>query len=110
MSTVLQLESIRMWEKNPDVYSSGITNAAYAIMKREYAPAAERLKSLIEREKKMPAALAEARKNLSKPRGIYTEIAIEQIDGSVELAEERLARGIHGSEGSRAARGFQGSQ
>ncbi len=89
-STAFSIESIRMWQKNPDVYSSGITNAAYAIMKREYAPAAERLKSLIEREKKMPAALAEARKNLSKPVDIYTRIAIEQIDGSVSLLKNDL--------------------
>ena len=44
---LLDLEEIRMWEKNPDLYSSGITNAAFVIMSRKFAPAADRLRSLI---------------------------------------------------------------
>jgi uncharacterized protein (DUF885 family) len=74
---------IRQWAKDPDVYSSGVTNAAYVIMKRKFAPAADRLRSLIAREKKMPAFLDEGRKNLTAPAKIFTEIAIEQIDGSI---------------------------
>ena len=74
-----------MWRKDPDAYSSGITNAAYVIMKRNFAPAATRLKALIAREKTMPAALEEARKNLTNPSPIYTQIAIEQIDGNISF-------------------------
>ncbi len=35
---LLSLEVIRPWEKNPDVYSSGATNAVYVIMSRKFAP------------------------------------------------------------------------
>src|SRR5438552_3079545 len=35
---VLALDTIRMWTKDPDAYSSDVTNAAYVIMKRSYAP------------------------------------------------------------------------
>jgi uncharacterized protein (DUF885 family) len=79
-SALLTLEVIRPWEKNPDIYSSGITNSAFVIMERPYASADVRLKSLIEREQQMPQALLEARKNLKNPPHIYTEIALEQID------------------------------
>src|ERR1700760_3868125 len=58
-SILLTLEVIRPWEKNPDNYSSGITNSAFVIMERPYAPADTRLKALIEREKQMPQALLE---------------------------------------------------
>jgi len=84
-ASILANEAIRQWATNPDLYSSAITNAAYVIMKRPFAPAAERLKSLIEREKKMPAALDEARKNLSNPPAIYTQIALEQIEGNISF-------------------------
>jgi uncharacterized protein (DUF885 family) len=84
-STLLTLEVIRPWEKNPDNYSSGITNSAFVIMERPYAPADARLKSLIEREKQMPQVLLEARKNLKNPPHIYTEIALEQIDGEISF-------------------------
>lgn len=82
---VLGIDTIKMWAKDPDTYSSGVTNTAYVIMKRNYAPAADRLKALIAREKKVPAALDEARKNLTDPVRVYTEIAIEQIDGNISF-------------------------
>jgi len=84
-STLLSLEVIRPWEKNPDNYSSGITASAFVIMERPYAPADTRLKSLVEREKQMPQVLLEARKNLKNPPHIYTEIALEQLDGDISF-------------------------
>ena len=39
-ATPAQVAAIRMWAKDPDTYSGGVTNAAYVIMKRAYAPAA----------------------------------------------------------------------
>jgi len=82
---LLANDVIRQWTKDPDGYSSGVTNAAYVIMKRAYAPAADRLKALVAREALMPAALAEARRNLDNPPQVYTNIAIEQIDGSISF-------------------------
>jgi uncharacterized protein (DUF885 family) len=84
-STLLTLEVIRSWEKNPDIYSSGITGSAFTIMERPFAPPDARLKSLVEREKQMPQVLLEARKNLKNPPKIYTEIALEQIDGLISF-------------------------
>jgi len=80
---VLANSVIRQWAKDPDFYSSGVTNAAYVIMRRKFAPPADRLRSLIEREKKMPAFLDQARANLTAPAKIFTEIAIEQVDGNI---------------------------
>ena len=84
-SQLLSLEVIRGWEKDPDNYSSGITGSAFVIMERPYASANTRLRALVEREKKMPQALLEARKNLKNPARISTEIALEQIDGDVSF-------------------------
>jgi uncharacterized protein (DUF885 family) len=84
-SQLLTLETIRPWEKNPDIYSSGITSSAFVIMERPYAPTDVRLRSTVEREKLMPQALLEARKNLKNPPHIYTEIALEQIDGDISF-------------------------
>jgi len=82
-SSLLTLDVIRPWEKNPDSYSSGITNSVFVLMSRNYAPANTRLKAVVAREQKMPQVLLEARKNLKNPPKIYTEIALEQIDGLV---------------------------
>ncbi len=82
---LLALESIRMWEKNPDVYSSGATNAIFVIMSRSFAPPDARLRSAIAREKLIPRLLQSARENLSNPPRIYTEIALEQMSGIVSF-------------------------
>ncbi len=81
-SRILTLDVVRPWARDPDIYSSGLTSTAYIMIKREFAPPAERLRALVAREAAMPAALAEARKNLENPPRIYTEIAIEQLDGN----------------------------
>ena len=84
-SQLLELESIRMWQKNPDVYSSGATNAIFVIMSRSFAPPDARLRSLIAREKLIPRLLDSARANLSNPPRIYTEIALEQMPGNTSF-------------------------
>jgi uncharacterized protein (DUF885 family) len=81
-SELLSLEVVRPWAKDPDIYSSGLTNTAYKMITRKFAPPEERLRKLVAREKSMTAVLAEARKNLENPPRIYTQIALEQIDGN----------------------------
>ena len=85
---LLSLESIRMWEKNPDIYSSGVTNAIFVVMSRNFAPAAERLKSVIAREGLIPRVFGSARENLKNPPRIYTEIALEQLPGIVNFFQK----------------------
>jgi uncharacterized protein (DUF885 family) len=84
-TTLLTLETVRPWEKNPDNYSGSISNAAFSLMERKFAPPEERLQSLIAREKLMPKSLVAARENLKNPPRIYTEIAIEQLPGIVSF-------------------------
>ena len=90
-SRVLSLDVVRPWARDPDSYSSGLTSTAYLMIKRAFAPPEERLRHLIAREKAMPATLAEARKNLENPPRIYTEIAIEQLDGNRDFFTTAVA-------------------
>jgi uncharacterized protein (DUF885 family) len=78
---LLEFEEVRMWRRNPDFYSSGITTSAFLIISRKFAPEEVRLRSLIARERAMPGVLDQARLNLENPPRIYTEIAIEQLPG-----------------------------
>jgi uncharacterized protein (DUF885 family) len=103
-SELLSLEVICGWEKDPDSYSSGITSSAFVILERPYAPANTRLRALVEREKLMPQALAEARKNLKDPARISTEIALEQIDGDVSFFENDVPSAFFsGADGAEVA-------
>src|ERR1035438_4966550 len=84
-SELLTLETIRPWEKNADEYSSTCANGAFVLMERKFASPDERLRSLIAREKQMPAVLAEAHVNLKNPPRVFTEIAIEQLPDIVSF-------------------------
>ncbi|HUI51002.1 MAG TPA: DUF885 domain-containing protein [Terriglobales bacterium] len=86
-SALLTLETLRPREKNPDVYPSGAANGVYVLMVRQFAPAEDRLRSVVGRERKIPAMLASARDNLSHPPKIFTEIALEQLPGTIAFFE-----------------------
>jgi uncharacterized protein (DUF885 family) len=103
---LLQLETIRNWEKNPDTYSSGVTNSIFVLMERPFAPVNTRLRAAVEREKQIPQALLEARKNLKNPPKIYTEIALEQIDGLVSFFQNDVPSAFAGADDPQAKAEF----
>jgi len=94
---LLMLEDVRMWEKNPDNYSSGVTNSIFVLMERDYAPVNVRMRAAVERERQIPQVLQEARKNLKNPPKIYTEIALEQIDGLVSFFQNDVPTAFAGA-------------
>jgi uncharacterized protein (DUF885 family) len=86
-ASLLEYETVRSWEKNPDYYSSGISSSAFTIMSRTFATEDARIKSLTARERQMPKVLTDARANLKNPPKIFTEVAIEQLPGIAEFFE-----------------------
>ena len=87
-SKLLTLENIRPWEKNPDFYSSNVTGSIFVIMARTFAPAPERLKSAISREKQIPAAFEAARQNLKNPPPVYVDVALQQLPGIISFFQK----------------------
>jgi uncharacterized protein (DUF885 family) len=63
----------------------------YVLMNRKFAPGEDRLRSVIQRERKMPEILKEARQNLSDTPKVYTEIAIEQLPGIIGFFQKDVA-------------------
>jgi uncharacterized protein (DUF885 family) len=86
-ANLLELQVVRTHIKNPDTYSSGAAASIYVIMSRKFAPADERLRSVIDRERQFPRFFADARANLTEVPRIYTEIALEQLPGTIGFFE-----------------------
>src|SRR5256714_7152863 len=84
-SALLEEDRVQMWRKNPDNYSSAVTSSIFSLIKRNFAPPEERLRSVIARERQIPRALTQARQVLANPPKIYTEIAIEQLPGNTDF-------------------------
>lgn len=86
------LEILHTWRENPMMYA-GLPGAAIdVLMKRDFAPAKERLRSVIAREKGLPAVFAAARKNLDEnPPKEFTDLAVRMAKGSVGFFQGSVA-------------------
>jgi uncharacterized protein (DUF885 family) len=87
---LLTLETVRPWEQNPMTYARLPGGAIDGIMKRDFAPAAERLRSVIARLQKVPAVYAAAKANLKTPPREFTDVAIRMSKGAVHFFEASL--------------------
>ena len=94
---LLELQVIRTFVKNPDSYSSGAANSVYVIMSRKFAPPDERLRSIVAREKQFPRFFADARANLKNVPRVYTEIALEQLPGTIGFFEKDVPAAFAGA-------------
>jgi uncharacterized protein (DUF885 family) len=82
---LLDVETIRDWQKNPGLYSQSATMAIFALVHRDFAPLSERLRSVIARERRIPAMLASGKANVEHPPLAFVELAIRNISGSINF-------------------------
>ena len=68
---LLELEVVQGWKRNPMLYIYLPGNAIHGLIKRDFAPPAERLKSVIARLEAVPAMLRALRENEQPSQGIY---------------------------------------
>src|SRR5438128_8500525 len=80
---LLDLDTIRNWERNPMGYAGLPGSVADSLIKRTFAPPAERLRSLVARLKLMPPLYEAAKANLVNPPREFTDLAIRMSKGSV---------------------------
>jgi uncharacterized protein (DUF885 family) len=93
-SRLLELQTIQMWRKDPDIYPSGVSYAVFLLMRRSFAPLPERLRSVVARERLIPEALEVARQNLHNPPRVYTEVALQQIPDTIAFFQNDVPEGF----------------
>jgi uncharacterized protein (DUF885 family) len=91
-SELQRLELLRSWEKNPMLYVRVPGNAVDGLMKRDFAPARERLRSVVARLRATPAVYAAARANVQNPPREFTDLAIRMCKGAAGFFEGAVAR------------------
>lgn len=86
--SIFRSDTIRAYEWNPRRYNPG--GAIYELIARDFAPLPERLKNVKGRLEAIPKRLDDARANLKNPPKIFTETAIQQIEGTISLIRDDL--------------------
>lgn len=88
---LLDLETLQSWRHNPIGYVSGPGNAVDLIMKRNFAPAKDRLPAVTARLNATPAMIAAMKENVTNPPKEFTSLAIRVASGSSGFLEKEVA-------------------
>ena len=80
---MLEIETVRDWKRNPVLYLGKPAEAIDLLMKRSFAPPADRLKFIIGRLKAAPPLLAAMKANVVNPPKEFTDLGIIVAKGSV---------------------------
>ena len=87
---IFRLEELRDPEWNPLVYNQSLANSLYLLVARDFDSAEKRIPNLRQRMDGIPNVIKQAEANLQHPPKVYTETAIEQIQGAINLVRNGL--------------------
>jgi len=108
---LLYLREIKDWEWDPRLYDSFpyydpremVADRISDIIHGDFAPVEDRLKSLSKLLKNLPGFLVQVQEQLRNPPRVYTEQAIQDNEGRIELFRGDLNEFIHKSTGASEA-------
>jgi len=87
---ILDLEEVRNWERNPNVYLSFASGSVFQLVNRDFAPLEQRMRSAVARMSRLPEVFAEGKKTLKNPPRLWTELALQQAAGTRALFSSTL--------------------
>jgi hypothetical protein len=99
-SEIQTLDELKTWKTNPMFYVGLPGNSVDLLMKRNFAPPAERLRSVTARLRGVPAMLNAMRANVQNPAKELTDLAIRIAGGSVGFFKGDIATWAKGAAGS----------
>lgn len=84
---IFDMGTLETWRRNPMIYARLPGESIDGLMKRAFAPAPERLRSVIARLRALPALYAAGRANLDNPAPEHTTLALRMAKGSITFFE-----------------------
>jgi uncharacterized protein (DUF885 family) len=87
---LLELEQIKNYERNPQIYSDVISNGLLQIAMFNSAPLDSRIRHVISKEKQIPRLLDSARVNVRNVPSIFLKTAAENFKGTLGFIQKEL--------------------
>ena len=91
-SDLLDFETLRWLNRNPMTYVSTPGGSVDSLMKRNFAPPAERLRNVIVRLRGVSPLIEAMKSNMEDPPREYTELAIRIASGSVGFFDKTVRK------------------
>ena len=89
---LLELEEIKSYERNPQVYNDPISTGLLQLAMFESAMPEIRLRRVIAKQKLVPQLLESARANIRKPPAVFLKVAIESFKGTLTFVQSDLPK------------------
>jgi uncharacterized protein (DUF885 family) len=87
-----ELETVRTWERNPQVYADALGTSLASQALFAYAPEAERARRIVSKLRQAPRLVQAARDNVRECPGIFVKIGLETWRGTLKFIETDLPR------------------
>jgi len=86
------LSTLRTWAWNPQVYNEAASNSLYLLVARDFAPWPKRFDAIVLRMEKLPAYLAEERRQLDPKRvpKVFAETVAKQNAGLMQIVDDAV--------------------
>jgi uncharacterized protein (DUF885 family) len=102
-SELQDIEVLQSWKHNPMSYAGAAGSAVDLLMKRNFAPPLERLRSVTARLRGIPAILAAMKANVDNPPKEFADLALQMAAGSVGFFRGSVAAWAKESAGADTA-------
>ena len=93
---MFDLETVRPWDRNPQVYADVIGTSLAGQALFAYAPEPERARRLVSKLRQVPRLVQAARDNIKECPGILVKIGLETWRGTLKFIETDLPRAFSG--------------
>ena len=89
---MFELEEVRTWERNPQLYADLIASSLAGQALFTYAAAPERARRVLSKLRQVPRLVQAARDNVKDPPGIFVKVGAESFRGALKFIEQDLPR------------------
>jgi uncharacterized protein (DUF885 family) len=87
-----ELEVVRSWERNPQIYAEIIGSSLAGQALFAYAPEPERARRVVSKLRQVPRLVQAARDNIKECPGIFVKVGLESWRGTLRFIESDLPR------------------
>jgi len=93
-TTLLTLGTLETWKHRPGLYSDAASSGVLALLERDFAPLAVRVRAIVARERQIPGMLDEADANITSVDPATASIARRDIAGAIDFFTTIVPEGI----------------
>ena len=93
---MFELETVRTWDRNPQVYADVIGSSLACQALFAYAPEPDRARRIVSRLRQVPRVVQAARDNIKECPGIFVKAGLETWRGVQAFIESDLPRALSG--------------